>query len=286
MEDESGIYEKIRCPKCEHRLNKPMVLKCQHLVCQSCLESKIEKIVRRKISMEIDLFVVILRNHRSNACCPACKKPLDEYQIENYSFLLPKHYVTKLLASFMDVNQCETCKTFTNVEACSQCQQDQCESCQNQHEAKHFQTSRQSSQTVDQLSSEELEILQAIRKDLTEQEFDDLLRIAKLHLNDALSQGTGSPTSNDGMSKGNPTDGSTLKKESNCFWPETAEAYDWSKHQKITADDILNNRPERVKELLRLNFLPRPYQIRMIQPGLKRRNTLICLQTGAGKTFV
>lgn len=55
---------------------------------------------------------------------------------------------------------------------------------------------------------------------------------------------------------------------------------------KITADDILNSQPERVKELLRLNFIPRPYQIRMIRGGLKNQNSLICLQTGSGKTFV
>lgn len=210
-----------------------------------------------------------------------------------------KHYVAKLLASFTDVNQCETCKTFTDVEPCSQCQQDQCESCRNQHEKKHMRLDRQSSQILDELLENELEILQAIRKDLTEQEFDDLLRTAKMYLNDAISKSTRANTSNDVISKGigssvfNETTSefdlmieSMPKAECQFFSSEATEVYDWSKHPKITADDILNTQPERVMELLRLNFLPRPYQIRMIQPGLKHRNTLICLQTGAGKTFV
>lgn len=64
------------------------------------------------------------------------------------------------------------------------------------------------------------------------------------------------------------------------------EIYDWSKHEKIDADIILNSSPERIKQLLRLNFTPRPYQIRMVRAGLRRENSLVCLQTGAGKTFV
>jgi len=91
-----------------------------------------------------------------------------------------------------------------------------------------------------------------------------------MYLNNAISKG-----------KSVKTNGSITKP----IWTES-EIYDWSKHEKFTADDILNSRPERVKQLLRLNFTPRPYQIRMTRAGLKRENSLVCLQTGAGKTFV
>ncbi len=40
MTDQSQIYEKLRCPKCERRLEKPLELKCQHIICRDCLESK------------------------------------------------------------------------------------------------------------------------------------------------------------------------------------------------------------------------------------------------------
>lgn len=40
MDDFSQIYKTLRCPKCERRLNKPFELKCNHVICQECLESK------------------------------------------------------------------------------------------------------------------------------------------------------------------------------------------------------------------------------------------------------
>jgi hypothetical protein len=40
MTDESHIYQILRCPKCERRLNKPLELKCKHIICRDCLESK------------------------------------------------------------------------------------------------------------------------------------------------------------------------------------------------------------------------------------------------------
>jgi hypothetical protein len=42
MDDESELYLKLRCSKCEHRLNKPLELKCKHYICRECLESKID----------------------------------------------------------------------------------------------------------------------------------------------------------------------------------------------------------------------------------------------------
>ncbi len=223
-------------------------------------------------------FQAILRNHRTNARCPACNQSLGEYQIENYSYLSAKHVVTKLLSSFTDVNQCETCQEFTSVEPCSQCSKDQCDSCLHQHEEKHNQIKKQSEINLDQLSKEELEILQSIKNDLTEKEFEDFIETARRHLNNAISKGNGTNTSSE-------SNGPAINLEKKAFWTEP-EIYDWTKHEKFTADDVISSRPERVRKLLRLDFLPRPYQIRMVRAGLKKENSLVCLQTGAGKTFV
>ena len=269
MADELDIYQKFRCPKCEHRLTNGLVLKCEHLVCQKCLEGKKKSFVDIEKSLD---FSAILRNHRTNATCPACRKPLGEYQIENYTFLPSKHVVTKLLSSFAEVNLCETCKKFTDVEACSQCQHDQCASCRNKHEQTHKPTSLRTIHTSNELSSEEMGILQLIERYLTREEFEALVQTARMYLNDAAYK---EPVIN----LPDEIDESTMATES-------IGIYDWSKHQKITVDDIINSQPERVKKLLRLDFLPRPYQIRMIKPGLKNQNSLVCLQTGAGKTFV
>jgi superfamily II RNA helicase len=223
-------------------------------------------------------FKAILRNHRTNAHCPACNKPLGDTQIENYNYLPVKHFITKLLSSFTDVNQCETCKEFTTVESCLQCYKDQCDSCRDKHEETHDQTKNQVNTNIEELSKEELEILESIKKNLTEQEFEDLIQTAKSYLNGALSKDNGTSISIKHSA-------STSDTEKKPFWSEET-IYDWSKHEKFTADDILKSKPERVRELLRLNFTPRPYQIRMVGAGLKRENSLVCLQTGAGKTFV
>lgn len=224
------------------------------------------------------LFEAILRNHRTNARCPACDKSLGDDRIENYNYLPVKHIINKLLSSFTDVNQCETCKEFTTVESCLKCYKDQCDSCRDKHEETHNQKKKQVNTDIEQLSKTELEILETIKNDLTEQEFEDFIQIAKLYLNNALSKGNGTSISIE-------DDTSTSSVEKKPIWIEQS-IYDWSKHEKFTADDILTSKPERVQELLRLNFTPRPYQIRMARAGLKYQNSLVCLQTGAGKTFV
>jgi len=223
-------------------------------------------------------FKVILRNHRTNAHCPACDQSLGDYQIENYSYLPLKHTVSRLLSSFTDVNQCETCKEFKTVQQCLQCYKDQCDSCYDKHEETHYQTKKQSNINLDNLSKEEMDILQSIKNDLTENEFKDFIETASRYLHNAISKRNGMSTSME-----NHESITTIEKKP--VWIEP-EIYDWSKHERFTADDILNSQPERVKVLLRLNFTPRPYQIRMVRAGLKKENSLVCLQTGAGKTFV
>jgi superfamily II RNA helicase len=220
------------------------------------------------------VFKAILRNHRSNSRCPACKESLGEYQLENYSYLLPSHFISRLLASFTDVNQCETCKDFTTVKQCSQCAKDQCDLCYNKHEETHNQPEKQSHRNSDNLSPEEIEILELIKNSLTVKEFEDFLQTAKSHLNYTVLNENRKVTSIDNYN----TEMKPIVVE--------GEIYDWSKHEKFTADDIINSKPERVKQLLRLNFTPRPYQIRMVRAGLRKDNSLVCLQTGAGKTFV
>ncbi len=39
MDNPLQLYQSIRCPKCQHRLNKPLELKCKHILCRDCLES-------------------------------------------------------------------------------------------------------------------------------------------------------------------------------------------------------------------------------------------------------
>lgn len=125
---------------------------------------------------------------------------------------------------------------------------------------------------LENLSKEELKILELIKNDLTEKEYEDLVQTARMYLHQAIS-------------KKNLADTPIENGEKKPVWTEP-EIYDWSKHEKLTADMILNSSSERIKQLLRLNFIPRPYQIRMVTPGLKKENSLVCLQTGAGKTFV
>ncbi|CAF0876492.1 unnamed protein product [Adineta steineri] len=259
MDDESNIFLRIRCPKCERRLNKPHELKCKHLVCRDCLE-------------------IILQNHRTNARCPTCTKPLENYAIETYSELSPKHPTSRLISTFNDVNQCETCKTFTTVEKCSKCLKDQCDTCLDKHIETHNQIKKQVNTSPDGLSKDEKELLESLKNILTEKEYEDFVQTAKLYLNDAIVKGNGT-------NKSSRSNESPVNIEKTPFLVE-AKPYDWSEHERFTADDILNSKPERVKQLLRLNFTPRPYQIRMVRCGLKKENSLVCLQTGAGKTFV
>lgn len=127
-------------------------------------------------------------------------------------------------------------------------------------------------QKLTELSSEEMEILRSIERYLTKEEFEVLVQTARMYLDDAARK---VPM----ISLPDESDLSPIE-------IEPTENYDWSKHPKITVDDFSNSQPERVKKLLRLDFLPRRYQIRMIRPGLKNENSLVCLQTGAGKTFV
>ncbi|UJR31193.1 hypothetical protein I4U23_018699 [Adineta vaga] len=260
MNDSSAFYAIIQCRKCERRLNKPLELKCGHLICRDCLET-------------------ILRNHRTTAECPTCKEVLGDYQIENYTYLSTKHNVSRLILSFSDVNLCETCKQFTTVEECPQCSKDQCDSCAEKHAETHRQPEKHSIENAVHFSDEEKRILESIEKSLTKNEYEDFVHTAKVYLNYAISKSNGI-NSSIGIAE------SKLITEEKSILPIKPIPYDWSKHEKFDADDILNSKPERVKQLLRLNFTPRPYQIRMIRAGLKKQNSLVCLQTGAGKTFV
>ncbi|CAF4828644.1 unnamed protein product, partial [Rotaria socialis] len=98
----------------------------------------------------------VLRNHRTDAQCPACSRPLGDYQIENYTYLSPIHYISRLLSTFTDVNECHTCKEFTTVKSCSECSKDQCHSCSAKHEETHLQIEEQPNENLE-LSNEELE---------------------------------------------------------------------------------------------------------------------------------
>lgn len=188
-----------------------------------------------------------------------------------------KHPVSKLLSSFTDVNQCETCQNFTTVEACAQCGKDQCENCQQTHDEGHKQVkTKQVHENFDELSQDELDILETLRNDLTEQEFEDFISVAKKYLNGAILKCNEKPEYKQVT---------TINVKENFFLKEEP-VYDWSKHEKFTADNIDPSAPQIVQKLLRLNFTPRPYQLRMIQMALRKQNTLVCLQTGAGKTFV
>lgn len=189
----------------------------------------------------------------------------------------PDHYVSRLLSTFTDVDQCETCKTFTVVKSCSECSTNQCNSCYNQHQATHNQVDTELNKSVD-LSEEEMKILESIKKYLSEKEFENLVEVARNHLDGAIMK-----ERSINCSAG--SDESTNVRE---YVIDIAEGaiLNFSKPEKFILNDIINGKPEDVKRLLRLDFTPRPYQIRMARPGLQRKNSLICLQTGAGKTFV
>ncbi|CAF1411589.1 unnamed protein product [Rotaria sp. Silwood1] len=258
METSHQIYQSLRCQKCERRLKNPLELKCKHVICRDCLET-------------------VLRNHRTNARCPSCNRPLSDYQIENYTYLQPNHYISRLLSTFTDVNQCETCNQFTTVKQCSQCSSDQCDACYDKHIETHNQIKKQSNK-ISNFSKEENEILESMKSYLNEKEFEDFIQTARDYLENAIIKEDRTIISNE-------KNGSTTNNEKNLIWLEP-EIYDWSKHKKLTEYDIINNKPERVQQLLRLDFIPRPYQIRMARTGLKKENSVICLQTGAGKTFI
>ena len=117
-----------------------------------------------------------------------------------------------------------------------------------------------------------------MKRYLTEKEFQDFVETARDYLdNTILNEDKIATDINTNESRDN------VEKQPISIEPKV---YDWSKHEKFTEYDIINGKPERIKQLLRLDFTPRPYQIRMARAGLKRKNSLICLQTGAGKTFV
>ncbi|CAF2758274.1 unnamed protein product [Rotaria sp. Silwood2] len=258
MDSPSQIYQSLRCQKCERRLKNPLELKCKHVICRDCLET-------------------VLRNHRTNARCSTCNQSFGDYQIENYSYLQPNHYISRLLSTFTDVNQCETCKQFTTVKQCSQCSNDQCDACYDKHVETHRQIKKQSNKNSD-LPKEEIEILESMKSYLNEKEFEDFIQVARDYLDNAILKENQTIISSENYR-------STTNMEKKSIWLEP-EIYDWSKHEKLTEYDIINNKPERVQRLLRLDFIPRFYQIRMARAGLIKKNSLICLQTGAGKTFI
>ena len=199
--------------------------------------------------------------------------------MENYRYLPPNHHVSRLLASFTDVDRCETCKNFTEVKPCSTCSKGQCESCVNAHENDHHRKTNQTSpENTDRLTTDERDILESIRDRLTEKEFEDFIETARLYLHAAV---LGEKQTSTRIHHDEPIDRPV---ERTRLTP--AKDYDWSKHERFTAEDILGGTPERVQHLLRLAFTPRPYQIRMTQASLKKANSLVCLQTGAGKTNV
>ncbi|CAF3376015.1 unnamed protein product [Rotaria socialis] len=258
MDNQSQIFQKFRCLKCERRLNKPLELRCNHFICRDCLET-------------------VLRNHRTDAQCPACSRPLGDYQIENYTYLSPIHYISRLLSTFTDVNECHTCKEFTTVKSCSECSKDQCHSCSAKHEETHLQIEEQPNENLE-LSNEELEILEPIKSYLSKKEFEDFIQTARNHVDRAILK-------QDKTIVYIPRNGSTVSVEKTPIWSDP-EIYDWSKHERFSESDIINSKPERVRQLLRLDFNPRPYQIRMARPGLAGKNSIVCLQTGSGKTFI
>lgn len=276
MNSESQIYQNLRCSKCERRLNKPLELNCAHMVCRGCLESTLlrDHHANSHSSLLSLSLSAILHNHRTNARCPACEQPLGNYQIENYSYLSTKHVVMHLLTTLPDVNRCETCPEFTRLTTCAQCLKSHCKLCESTHAETHRARNEPAKSSLDDFTPEEQRILESIRDDLTENEYEQFVHTARVHLNQAIAKGN-EPSVSD-QTGDSPTSVNAAE----------ASVYDWSRHPKLNADDVLRSKPERVKELLRLEFTPRPYQIRMVRAGLKRENSLVCLQTGAGKTFV
>ena len=295
MDDPTAVYQTFRCSICKRRLEKPLSLKCGHYACRHCLESKSHWVFTRSPLFSYSR-LAILHNHRENARCSACSKSLEQYQIENYSYLSPNHHVSRLLASFPDVNQCETCRQFTIVQPCSQCSKEQCDACVGKHEDTHQQKNSKPNTSVELFSAEEKRILQSIKSKLTDKEFEDFMQVANTYLHGAATKTANkyertailaSPTRSSSPSiNSKSSDSPNVTTDETLFLPQAELIYDWSTHEKFTADDILRSRPERVKQLLRLGFMPRPYQIRMTSTGLRNGNSLVCLQTGAGKTFV
>ena len=136
----------------------------------------------------------------------------------------------------------------------------------------------------------EQQILESLRTILTEKEYEEFVYIAQQHLYQAAVAadvpGSSSSVTPSSPITSNTTDEPKMQKEPKPIVYSPLLPYDWSKHPRFTADDIVPSNPKRVKELLRLNFDPRQYQIAMARGGLRRENSLICLQTGAGKTFI
>lgn len=204
---------------------------------------------------------------------------MENYQIEKYSFLSENHHVCRLLSAFVDVDQCETCFKFTHVQLCSACPKNQCNECLSKHFEKYHRPQTQEiakTKIIDAFSDKEKQIIESMKNILTAKEFDDFIFIARQHLHQAAVFSDVKP-----MSLSPPIVPSPPKIENS-----TVSIYDWSKHPKMTSEELLSSQPKRVKEFLRLGFEPRQYQISMTRAGLRGENLLICLQTGAGKTFV
>ena len=127
-------------------------------------------------------------------------------------------------------------------------------------------------------SNEELEILEMMKKCLTEKEYQNFIEVVNEYLDSSLSE--------DNIVTRFPNHESSSKAVENKSSSAEPESFDWSQQNKLTVENIIHSKPERIQQLLRLDFTPRPYQIRMARPGLEQNNSLVCLQTGAGKTCV
>ena len=136
--------------------------------------------------------------------------------------------------------------------------------CESNHDETHQLVTRKSLDDIRNFNDEEQKLIQTIRSVLNEEEFENFLTVLEEHLTPAALESHETTTSFE-------SDGTN---------------YDWSKHPIIAADLCLQNDPQKIRDLLRLDFLPRPYQIRMIRAALEEKNLLVCLQTGAGKTYV
>ncbi|CAF0782585.1 unnamed protein product [Didymodactylos carnosus] len=263
----ADVFRLIQCPSCLQRLNKPKELYCKHVICAKCLE-------------------VILQNHSKQrpSKCPKCQTPFEEYLIEKYDYLPQSHQITKLLTRLEDIDLCFKCKDFTDIQKCDECKQTFCENCINDHQHKKSTVSSPTilnKSNLNDFTSAEIAIIESVKEILTEKEYIDFIAVTRMYLKNPIKN------SKEGYRPSTIAQSTTTISKNFNFkeFLNTEVPYDWMRHEHVTQENILLS-PQRAKNLLRLDFVPRAYQLRMARHGLNKTNSVVCLQTGAGKTWV
>lgn len=196
-------------------------------------------------------FSVVLRNNRDNYPCKICSTEIRSFCVDDFRILPEKHIVRRLLNTFSNVEKCQTCSNFTEVESCAECSEKQCETCQEKHENTHKKFDKKNEIVFNDFLREKRSIIEPVRSALSETEFQTFLEVLQqFH-----------------------------------FQPKHKKSQN-QQIQKFSPSIFLEKNIDKIQRTVQLDIQPRDYQIELATPGVSGKNSLICLPTGAGKTLV